>query len=152
MRCMGLEITREHFDERDYQRFSQRLDESLDVLASLLKRDDFGTGPSSVGAEIEASLVDASGRPLPINSEVLGDFTEILIPAEVLEPARRTRSRFSRSRRAGTPRSACCLSRRRASSQLPGRVQPTHNGTVLPRPGLRTAGASRVAMINPPCD
>ena len=68
---MGLEITREHFDERDYQRFSRRLDESLDVLASLLKRDDFGTGPSSVGAEIEASLVDASGRPLPINSEVL---------------------------------------------------------------------------------
>jgi gamma-glutamyl:cysteine ligase YbdK (ATP-grasp superfamily) len=68
---MGLEITKEHFGEVDYERFSQRLDESLAVLTQLLARPGFGEGPASLGAEIEASLVDRSGRPLPINTEVL---------------------------------------------------------------------------------
>jgi gamma-glutamyl:cysteine ligase YbdK (ATP-grasp superfamily) len=68
---MGLEITREHFEEDEYERFSRRLDESLEVLAELLARDDFGVGAASLGAEVEASLVDAAGRPLPINTEVL---------------------------------------------------------------------------------
>jgi len=68
---MGLEISKERFDEADYGRFSERLDESLAVLAQMLVQPGFGEGPASVGAEIEASLVDAAGRPFPINTEVL---------------------------------------------------------------------------------
>src|SRR5690606_7724395 len=43
----------------------------LAELRSLFSRSDFGAGPDSIGLELELNLVDAAGRPLPINQRVL---------------------------------------------------------------------------------
>ena len=67
---MGLAIDREQFDPVDYRRFGQRLDECLAALGRLLQRPGFGTGPATVGAELELFLVDGQGRALPRNQEV----------------------------------------------------------------------------------
>jgi hypothetical protein len=67
---MGTDIGKEEFDERDYSRFAERLEECLAVLAQLLNRPGFGTGPATIGAELELFLVDSAGRPLPHNQAI----------------------------------------------------------------------------------
>ena len=62
---MGTEITREKFDERDYARFWERLEQCLCDLGQLLQRPSFGAGPVTIGAELELFLVDDAARPLP---------------------------------------------------------------------------------------
>ena len=67
---MGTDIGKEEFDERDYARFAERLEECLAVLAQLLNRPGFGTGPATIGAELELFLIDRAGRPLPRNQAI----------------------------------------------------------------------------------
>lgn len=67
---MGMDITQEEFSEADYLRFRDRLDACLVVLSELIKQPGFGTGPSTIGAELELVIVDRSGRPLPKNKEI----------------------------------------------------------------------------------
>jgi hypothetical protein len=67
---MGTEIDREQFDERDYSRFAERLEECLAVLGQLLNRPGFGAGPATIGAELELVLIDGAGRPLPQNQAI----------------------------------------------------------------------------------
>ena len=67
---MGTEITRETFDERDYARFAERLEQGLSDLGQLLARPGFGAGPVTIGAELELFLVDDAARPLPRNEAV----------------------------------------------------------------------------------
>ena len=80
---MGLEIDREQFSEDDFCAFSARLERSLRALQQLLGRPGFGHGPLSIGCELELNLVDAAGRPLPINQEVLGDVSDPRISHEI---------------------------------------------------------------------
>jgi len=61
---MGTDIDKEEFDERDYARFAERLEECLIVLGRLLDRPGFGAGPATVGAELELFLVDSAARTL----------------------------------------------------------------------------------------
>ncbi|MGH0030769.1 MAG: glutamate--cysteine ligase [Myxococcota bacterium] len=68
---MGIEIDRDQFEPEDYRRFGDRLGRCLAVLESLLARPGFGEGPTTLGAELEVSLIDARARPLPLNEEVL---------------------------------------------------------------------------------
>ena len=58
---MGTEITRDEFDERDYARFRERLEQNLSELGRLLERPGFGAGPVTIGAELELFLVDGAG-------------------------------------------------------------------------------------------
>ena len=67
---MGTGIDKENFDERDYARFAERLEECLSALGHLLERPGFGVGPATVGAELELFLVDAAARPLPHNRAI----------------------------------------------------------------------------------
>ncbi len=67
---MGTEITREKFSERDYARFTERLERCLSDLEQLLGRPGFGVGPATVGAELELFLVDGAAQPLPLNQAV----------------------------------------------------------------------------------
>lgn len=67
---MGTEVNKEHFGEAEYARFRARLERSLSVLAELLEQPEFGTGPATVGAELELFLIDGAGRPLPRNQAV----------------------------------------------------------------------------------
>lgn len=61
---MGTGIDHEQFDERDYHRFAERLGECLSALGKLLDRPGFGSGPATVGAELELFLLDGAARPL----------------------------------------------------------------------------------------
>ena len=70
---MGEEIETEVFQPADYERFGRRLQAELAAFSELLRRPGFGSGTPSVGAELEVSLVDARGRPAPVNAEVLRD-------------------------------------------------------------------------------
>ncbi|HTS97353.1 MAG TPA: glutamate--cysteine ligase [Streptosporangiaceae bacterium] len=67
---MGTGIDRDAFTDGDYARFRERLEGCLSVLAELLDQPGFGTGPATVGAELELFLVDRAGRPLPRNREI----------------------------------------------------------------------------------
>jgi hypothetical protein len=67
---MGTGIEQETFDEADYARFGQRLQQCLSTLGRLLARPGFGVGPATLGAELELFLVDGAARPLPQNQAV----------------------------------------------------------------------------------
>ena len=80
---MGLAIEREQFNQADYLGFQRRLEECLLALARLLRRPSFGTGPSTVGAELELFLVDDQGRALPRNQAVRADTADPRVVLEV---------------------------------------------------------------------
>ena len=67
---MGKDVERDTFDELEYSRFAQRLEQCLSALEKLLDRPGFGVGPATIGAELELFLVDYAGRPLPRNQAV----------------------------------------------------------------------------------
>ena len=80
---MGTEITREEFDERDYARFRERLEQDLSELGRLLARPGFGAGPVTVGAELELFLVDRAALPLPMNEAVRASAADPRITVEL---------------------------------------------------------------------
>ncbi|WP_224242111.1 glutamate--cysteine ligase family protein [Hyalangium gracile] len=80
---MGLAIEREDFSPEDYRRFSQRLSENLEALRRVLSRPGFGTGPRTVGAELEMFLVDSAGFPLPVNRQVLSQTVDPRVTLEL---------------------------------------------------------------------
>jgi gamma-glutamyl:cysteine ligase YbdK (ATP-grasp superfamily) len=80
---VGLEIHQDEFDDADYTRFDGRLRDSLAALTAVLARPGFGAGESTVGAELELDLVDAEGRPAPINRAVLADALDPRVTLEI---------------------------------------------------------------------
>jgi hypothetical protein len=80
---MGTEIDQEEFGEADYARFAERLEECLATLGHLLERPGFGTGPATVGAELELFLVDDAARPLPQNQAVRAAVADPRITVEL---------------------------------------------------------------------
>ena len=80
---MGLTIERERFAPVDYARVEERLEECLLALRQLLDRPGFGTGPPTVGAELELCLVDDHGRALPRNQEVRAETADPRVVLEV---------------------------------------------------------------------
>ena len=80
---MGIDIDRIEFAPDDYRAFSRRLDENLDALAALLDDPGFGRGPASLGAELEMYIVDAAGRPLFANQEILADAADASLTLEL---------------------------------------------------------------------
>ncbi|MEV7006583.1 glutamate--cysteine ligase [Streptosporangium sp. NPDC051022] len=67
---MGQQVDKDRFSEAEFARFGERLAEQLDRLREVLARPGFGTGPATIGAELELFLVTPEGRPLPRNHEV----------------------------------------------------------------------------------
>jgi hypothetical protein len=68
---MGLEISKDAFEEPEFEAFSRKLEVDLAALENLLGRPGFGRGPITIGAELELNLVDDSGRPAPVNQQLL---------------------------------------------------------------------------------
>ena len=68
---MGLSIDRDKFSQADYVLFAERLQQSLVVLRDLLNHSGFGDGSTTLGAEMELSIVDQEGCAYPINRSVL---------------------------------------------------------------------------------
>ncbi len=67
---MGVSIDRDAFDPLEYERFGQRLQQCLSALGGLLDRPGFGTGPATMGAELELFIVDGAARAMPLNLAV----------------------------------------------------------------------------------
>jgi len=80
---MGLEIDRDQFESRDYDRFADRLASCLGVLEELLARPGFGRGPAELGAELELALIDEDARALPLNEEVLRETVDDRMTVEL---------------------------------------------------------------------
>ncbi|MGJ6962116.1 glutamate--cysteine ligase [Streptosporangium sp. G11] len=67
---MGQKVDKDRYSEAEFLRFRGRLAEQLDTLREVLARPGFGTGPATIGAELEMFLITPDGRPLPRNQEV----------------------------------------------------------------------------------
>lgn len=80
---MGQKIDRENLTDEDYRLFSERLQHCLQAMETLLQKKDFGQGECSVGAELEVTIIDAHGHPLPISQEALGPNLDPRIQPEV---------------------------------------------------------------------
>jgi len=68
---MGQKIDRENLTDEDYRLFSERLQHCLQAMETLLQKKDFGQGECSLGAELEVTIIDSSGRPLPVSHQAL---------------------------------------------------------------------------------
>ena len=80
---MGTEIARDEFGTGDYALFRQRLDQNLSELGLLLNRPGFGTGPPTIGAELELFLVDREAQPLLLNQAVCAEAADPRITVEL---------------------------------------------------------------------
>jgi hypothetical protein len=81
---MGRFVEQDRFSEQECDAFQRRLHENLRALRELLARPGFGVGPESIGAELEASIVDPTGCAFPVNQAV---FARCLDPRVQLELA-----------------------------------------------------------------
>ena len=80
---MGADIRNEEFSRDEYLRFRARLEQSLSVLTRLLERPGFGTGPATIGAELELFLIDNAARPLPLNQAIRAAADDPRVTVEV---------------------------------------------------------------------
>lgn len=68
---MGDEISKDHFEEKDYELFLQKLDEEMDFVRQLFSDQQFDNQTRKLGYELELCLVDYDGAPAACNQEVL---------------------------------------------------------------------------------
>jgi hypothetical protein len=70
---MGILVDRSTFTDDEYVHAGVRLRENLKALGMLLKRPEFGLGPTTLGAEVELSIIDAEAEALPLNRQLLAE-------------------------------------------------------------------------------
>jgi hypothetical protein len=97
---VGRDVSEAVFSREDRQRYRQKVRESLDVFARMLREARFDEDRRSVGLEIELNLTDERGDPAMLNAQALeaiadpdfqtelGRFNlEINVPPRLLESA-----------------------------------------------------------------
>lgn len=80
---MGTPLTRTDFGPADYDGYARRLQDNLAALREMLRDPGFGKGPGSLGAELELYIIDADGRPLHRNVEILERAADPLLTPEL---------------------------------------------------------------------
>lgn len=126
---MGQSIAAADFSASDYQRFADKLQVNLQALQQLLACADFGCGDTTIGAELELSIIDQQARPLGINRELQARVNDPQLTLELnrynleynLKPLALQGKPFSYLRR---QLSAMLASLNRAAAELGGRVVP----------------------------
>lgn len=145
---MGLTIDRSDFTDAEYERAGERLRENLRALNALLERPDFGQGATSLGAELEMSMVDADAQALPLNRQVLA---ESLDPNLQLELDRfNLEYNLSPVPAAGQPFAAMQAELEQALTALAG-IAAHHGGRIIPvgiLPTLRLEQLQKGWMTN----
>ena len=68
---MGLQIDRSEFADWEFEKARRQVTQNLAALKTLLSRPGFGEGITSLGAELEMSVVDENAQALPLNREIL---------------------------------------------------------------------------------
>jgi hypothetical protein len=145
---MGVNIDRDQFDAGDRARFAQQLRDDLEALRTLLSLPNFGVGPSSLGAELELSLVDAAGLARPVNQVVC---EQAQLPQLTLELNRfNLEYNASKVDAAGAPFDTLASELDGALGQL-GRAAGAHGATVVAigiLPTLREVDLDASAMTD----
>jgi gamma-glutamyl:cysteine ligase YbdK (ATP-grasp superfamily) len=80
---MGDEISRDHFDQRDFDLFDQRLVEETGFVRSLFEQAAFDNQSRVLGYELELCLVDKEGHPSRVNQKVLDGCANPLLTMEL---------------------------------------------------------------------
>ncbi|OOZ39945.1 glutamate--cysteine ligase [Solemya pervernicosa gill symbiont] len=80
---MGQEIVESQFEKRDFHRFEKLLREETNLLRGWFEEWRFSTDINVGGFELEACLVDSSGRPLPNNDRFMERLDETLVMPEL---------------------------------------------------------------------
>ena len=80
---MGEEIQKEHFEQADYDRFQQRLEQETEWLRSLFAKDAFDNSSRMLGYELELCLADDRGNPSKINTRVIDAIGNPLFTTEL---------------------------------------------------------------------
>ncbi|MDH3858855.1 MAG: hypothetical protein OEV07_12755 [Gammaproteobacteria bacterium] len=68
---MGEEIQKDNFEQADYDRFQQRLEEETEFVRSLFAKGTFDNSSRNLGYELELCLADAVGNPSRNNIEII---------------------------------------------------------------------------------
>ena len=80
---MGEEIRHSHFRPRDFEVFETRLAEETRLLGRWFAEGRFSTDVPVCGLEMEAWLIDADGRPAPLNRAFLDALQHPLVVPEL---------------------------------------------------------------------
>ena len=80
---MGEEISQDHFDQQDFDRFNERLLEETSFVRSLFAQQAFDNTSRVLGYELELCLVDAQGHPSKVNQQVLDGCANPLLTMEL---------------------------------------------------------------------
>ncbi len=68
---MGDDVEQRRFTRHDRHEFRQKVQDCLDVLATMLAAETFDVGEPQIGLEIELNLIDDAMSPAMANAEVL---------------------------------------------------------------------------------
>ncbi|MDH3632628.1 MAG: hypothetical protein OER98_16015 [Gammaproteobacteria bacterium] len=68
---MGEEIQKTHFEQADFDRFQERLEQETEVVRSLFAKREFDNSSRNLGYELELCLADADGHPSKNNIEII---------------------------------------------------------------------------------
>jgi len=80
---MGEEIQYSHFNKADYERFVSRLREETELLKEWFDHHQFSSSPLMAGYELEAWLINQSGKPAAINEVFLNRVNNALLSPEL---------------------------------------------------------------------
>jgi gamma-glutamyl:cysteine ligase YbdK (ATP-grasp superfamily) len=80
---MGQEISLSHFNEGDFTRFHQKLEQETHLLEKLIAQKNCSHREPVAGFEIEAWLVNNDMRPSPINKHYLATLNDPLASTEL---------------------------------------------------------------------
>ena len=85
LRCaaMGKDVAPIVVSREDRLRYREKVRRDLDVFDRMLGAAAFDVAPSSMGLEIELNLIDADGRPMMRNAEVLQAIADEAFQTEV---------------------------------------------------------------------
>ena len=80
---MGDEIQQEYFEQADYDRFQQRLEQETELVRDLFQKRAFDNSSRMLGYELELCLADRDGLPSKINSKVIDAAANPLFTTEL---------------------------------------------------------------------
>lgn len=80
---MGRDVEVFEITDEDRKNFAARVHDCMDALKQVLAKPGFGEGPISLGAELEACIVDEQGDAAPINQQILKDLNDPLFQHEI---------------------------------------------------------------------
>ena len=81
---MGVQISKESFLPSEHRAFQERLQRCLTALGALIDRPGWGTGPTTIGAELELVLVGSDGQPRPCNAAVVAEAGDPRVTVEMV--------------------------------------------------------------------